>query len=261
MSGKISASTAFVFTEPEHRDAAEQQPEQVRSAVAHVDRRRVEVVDQEAERRARRQRGEHPGRRCAAGRRRSPRAPRRSARRRRPRGRRRRRTGSRRSSPRRARAPSAVRPGPPKSTAPTNGIVTLSTLTPACTAIEAATIWPASFQAADSSKRSSIAPTTVITAAASEDPVQDLAARQHRDGRDRAAREDRQPAEQRRPARRQAAPARAIDRPDRAGRSASSAGSGRRSPRGRSRMPPARRARRARQRLYVPERPSLSPLR
>ena len=34
------------------RDAAEQQPEQVRAAVAHEDRRRMEVVDQEAERRA-----------------------------------------------------------------------------------------------------------------------------------------------------------------------------------------------------------------
>ena len=35
-----------------HRDAAQQQPEQVRARVAHVDRRRMEVVDQEAQRRA-----------------------------------------------------------------------------------------------------------------------------------------------------------------------------------------------------------------
>ena len=43
----------------DHR--AEQQAEQVRPAVAHEDRRRVEVVDEEAERRSGGDRGEHAG--------------------------------------------------------------------------------------------------------------------------------------------------------------------------------------------------------
>ena len=43
------------------RDAPEQQAKQVRPAVAHVHARRVEVVDQEPERRARGDRREHPG--------------------------------------------------------------------------------------------------------------------------------------------------------------------------------------------------------
>ncbi len=71
-----------------------------------------------------------------------------------------------------ATSPSTVS-GPPRSpklSRPTNGIVTKSTVTPALTASTAATTWPPSFSAGCRSKRSSIAPTAVITTAAARIP-------------------------------------------------------------------------------------------
>jgi hypothetical protein len=53
---------------------------------------------------------------------------------------------------------------------PTNGSVIAFTATPKCTTITAAITWPSSFSAGCRSKRSSRAPTSVITAAASSTP-------------------------------------------------------------------------------------------
>ena len=53
---------------------------------------------------------------------------------------------------------------------PMNGSVIAFTATPKCTTITAASTWPSSLTAGCSSKRSSSAPTSVITAAASSTP-------------------------------------------------------------------------------------------
>ena len=69
-SGPTSAINGVGLERALDGDAAEQQPEQVRAAVAHEDRRRVEVVDEEAERRAGGDRREHAGACSRRGRRR-----------------------------------------------------------------------------------------------------------------------------------------------------------------------------------------------
>jgi hypothetical protein len=68
--------------------------------------------------------------------------------------------------------PAFVGPALGKASSPTKGSVTTFTVTPKCTTITAATTWPASFVAGGNSKRSSSAPTSVITAAASNTPLQ-----------------------------------------------------------------------------------------
>ncbi len=68
--------------------------------------------------------------------------------------------------------PAFVTPALGKASVPTNGSVIAFTATPKCTTITAATICPASLTIGGSSKRSSSAPTSVITAAASSTPCQ-----------------------------------------------------------------------------------------
>ena len=98
------------------------------------------------------------------------------------------------------------------------GSVIALTSTPKCTTTNAATSWPASFAAGWKSKRSSSAPTSVISAAPKSTPCQTFGVRAVA-GRqpDRAATsdagEDREAAEQRRRALREPALARLVDRP------------------------------------------------
>ncbi len=66
--------------------------------------------------------------------------------------------------------PAFVGPAPGKASRPTNGSVIVFTATPKCTTITAATTCPMSLTAGGSSKRSSSAPTSVITAAPSSTP-------------------------------------------------------------------------------------------
>jgi len=68
--------------------------------------------------------------------------------------------------------PALVTPALGKASCPTNGSVITLTATPKCTTITAATIWPISLSAGGRSKRSSSAPTSVITAAAIITPCQ-----------------------------------------------------------------------------------------
>ena len=109
-------------------------------------------------------------------------------------------------------------PASPRLTAPMNGSVMFETSTPAATGIVAATIWPANFTSGCRSKRSSSAPTAVMNVAPQStprmrSPMTPSRLRNSRlETQDRG--EDRQPAEQRRVARRQAAVARVVDRAD-----------------------------------------------
>ena len=66
--------------------------------------------------------------------------------------------------------PAFVTPALGKSSLPTNGSVIAFTVTPKCTTITAASTCPPSFTAGGRSKRSSSAPTTVISAAANRTP-------------------------------------------------------------------------------------------
>jgi len=66
--------------------------------------------------------------------------------------------------------PALVKPASGKARWPANGSSIAFTATPKCTTITAASTWPASFTPGCSSKRSSSAPTAVITAAASSTP-------------------------------------------------------------------------------------------
>jgi hypothetical protein len=68
--------------------------------------------------------------------------------------------------------PALVAPALGKASAPTNGSVIDFTTTPKCTTITAAAICPASFTIGGNSKRSSSAPTKVMSAAASSTPCQ-----------------------------------------------------------------------------------------
>ena len=117
-------------------------------------------------------------------------------------------------------SPNAVSgpPRSPKSSRPTNGSVPESTRDPAAHGDPSPrAIWPASFSAGCRSKRSSIAPTAVMTAAAARIPCSSSVPGMTIDRGDRAAGEDRQAAEQRRAAGSQSAAARAVDRAGRAG--------------------------------------------
>jgi hypothetical protein len=66
--------------------------------------------------------------------------------------------------------PASAGPVLGKCSRPMNGSVIAFTATPKCTTITAASTWPSSLSAGCRSKRSSSAPTTVITAAASSTP-------------------------------------------------------------------------------------------
>jgi hypothetical protein len=68
--------------------------------------------------------------------------------------------------------PAFVTPAFGKCSTPTNGSVMALTATPKCTAMTAATTCPPSLTNGGSSKRSSSAPTSVITAAAISTPCQ-----------------------------------------------------------------------------------------
>jgi hypothetical protein len=70
--------------------------------------------------------------------------------------------------------PALVGPAFGKCSTPANGSVIALTATPKWTAITAASSWPASLIAGGRSKRSSNAPTSVITPAASSTPCQSL---------------------------------------------------------------------------------------
>ena len=66
--------------------------------------------------------------------------------------------------------PALVTPALGKASSPMNGSVIAFTATPKCTTMTAASTWPSSLIAGGRSKRSSMAPTSVITAAASSTP-------------------------------------------------------------------------------------------
>ena len=68
--------------------------------------------------------------------------------------------------------PALVTPALGNASSPTNGSVIDFTATPKCTTMTAASTWPISLIAGDRSKRSSMAPTSVMTPAASSTPCQ-----------------------------------------------------------------------------------------
>ena len=97
-------------------------------------------------------------------------------------------------------SPSSVSTSPavPNSTRPRNGSVTTSTLTPESTRMSAAATWPASFAPAPSSRQSSSAPTTVISAAPPRMPFVAWVIGRNSSAATSVGGEDRQAAEQRR---------------------------------------------------------------
>ncbi len=88
-------------------------------------------------------------------------------------------------------------PTSPSSTRCRNGNVNASTTTPDATSTTAAAICPANFTNGGRSKRSSSAPTSVISAAAARIAFSPVVVGQEEDARDERAGEDREAAEQR----------------------------------------------------------------
>ena len=105
-------------------------------------------------------------------------------------------------------------PTPPKATGPRKGSVMFSTLTPDSTSTSAASTWPASLTAGESSRQSSIAPTAVISAAPARMPLRRRRERQEQQRGHQHRGEDGEAAQERGGLARQPARLQRVDRAD-----------------------------------------------